>query len=157
MQYVKTIIHHDQQGSLSTKQKIGLIFEDQWIESSLLTKERRKKINKCGRQFCRHSRIPFKRLSLQLNLVSYELILTRLYLPIYPTLAVFKKSFALSVPQAHACIACEGQNRFSDEDPWWRSSEDEDEVRNHLCFLTTLLEDFVCRKGLHCCDNHTGF
>ena len=43
MQFLKTLIHHDQQGSLSTKQKIGLIFEDQWIESSMLTKERRKK------------------------------------------------------------------------------------------------------------------
>ena len=45
MQYVKMIIHHDQQGSLSPKQKIGLIFENQWIESNMLTKEKRKKIN----------------------------------------------------------------------------------------------------------------
>lgn len=67
MKYVKMIIRHDQQGSLSPKQKIGLIFENQRIESNMLTKEKRKK--KCGRQFCRHSRIPFKRFSFQLNLV----------------------------------------------------------------------------------------
>lgn len=66
MKYVKMIIRHDQQGSLSPKQKIHLIFENQWIESNMLTKEKKKK---CGRQFCRHSRIPFKRFSFQLNLV----------------------------------------------------------------------------------------